>query len=169
MTYYNREQRCERTNKYTLNQRYMKTHQCIPALAVALAVFGSVTVRAVADEVAATTRTTTTESAGTLSDFGPDTFVVRTESSAPAVTYHYSKTTTYVDDAGNPVSVETVKSGLPVTVHYVKEGDRVIANRVIVHKRKVTTEEPATGTIEEHKTTTTTTTDRDRDHDHDRK
>jgi hypothetical protein len=56
-----------------------------------------------------------------------------------------------------------VKSGLPVTVHYVKEGDRVIANRVIVHKRKVTTEEPATGTIEEHKTTTTTTTDRDRD------
>jgi hypothetical protein len=122
-----------------------------------LAVFGSASLRAVADEVA-TTRTTTTESAGTLSDFGPDSFVIRTETSAPPVTYHYSKTTTYVDDAGNPVAIDTVKSGLPVTVHYTREGDRVIADRVIVHKRKVTREEP--GTVEEHRSTTTTTTER---------
>ena len=71
------------------------------------------------------------------------------------VTYSASKTTTYVDEAGAPVSVETVRSGVPVTVHYVKEGDRMIANRVIVHK-KVTSVAPTA--VEESRTTTTTTT-----------
>jgi hypothetical protein len=98
---------------------------------------------------------TTTESAGTISEFSPDTIVIRSETSPEPIRYSYSKTTTYVDDAGNPVSMEVVKSGLPVTVHYVKEGDRVIARRVIVHRTTTTT---APATIEEKKTTTTTTT-----------
>ena len=33
----------------------------------------------------------------------------------------------------NIVSVEVVKSGVPVTVSYVRDGDRYIAQRVIVH------------------------------------
>ena len=98
---------------------------------------------------------TTTESAGTISEFSPDTIIIRSESSPEPIRYSYSKTTTYVDDAGNPVSMEVIKSGLPVTVHYVKEGDRVIARRVIVH-RVATTAAPAS--VEEKKTTTTTTT-----------
>jgi hypothetical protein len=102
-----------------------------------------------ADEVV-----TTTESAGTISEFSPDTIIIRSESSPEPIRYSYSKTTTYVDDAGNPVSMEVVKSGVPVTVHYVKEGDRVIARRVIVHR--TTTSAPAR--IEEKRTTTTTTT-----------
>jgi len=97
----------------------------------------------------------TTESAGTVSEFSPDTIIIRSESSPEPIRYSYSKTTTYVDDAGNPVSMEVIKSGLPVTVHYVKEGDRVIARRVIVHRSATTT---APASIEEKKTTTTTTT-----------
>ena len=98
--------------------------------------------------------TTTTTSAGTISEFSPDTLVIRSESSPEPLRYTYSKTTTYVDDAGAPVSMEVVKSGLPVTVHYIKQGDRLMANRVIVHK--TTTTAPAS--VEEKKTTTTTTT-----------
>ena len=100
--------------------------------------------------------TSATESAGTISEFSPDTIIIRSESSPEPIRYSYSKTTTYVDDAGNPVSMEVIKSGLPVTVHYVKEGDRVIARRVIVHR--TTTLAPAPAAIEEKKTTTTTTT-----------
>lgn len=81
-----------------------------------------------------TTTTTTTNSDGTVSSFAADHFVMRTGDQP--VTYRYSKTTQYVDDEGAPVSVEIVKSGVPVTVSYVREGDGFIAQRVIVHKRR---------------------------------
>ena len=68
--------------------------------------------------------------------------MIRSETSPEPVRYTYSKTTTYVDDEGAPVSMELVKSGLPVTVHYVHEGDRTVANRVIVHRRKAVVTEP---------------------------
>ncbi|MDQ3622170.1 MAG: hypothetical protein M3463_06740 [Verrucomicrobiota bacterium] len=98
--------------------------------------------------------TTTTTSAGTITEFSPDTLVIRSEGAASPVRYRYSKTTTYVDETGAPVSMETVKSGLPVTVHYVKQGNDMVASRVIVRK-KTTTSAPA---VEQKKTTTTTTT-----------
>lgn len=84
-----------------------------------------------------TTTTTTTETMGTVSNISPDTIVVRTASSGPA-TYSYSKTTTYVDEAGRPVSIETVKSGSPVTVYYEKEDGRMVANKVVVRKTTTT-------------------------------
>jgi hypothetical protein len=126
--------------------------------------------------------TSTTTTAGTISEFSPtsNTIIVRSETSPEPISYTYSKSTTYVDETGAPVSMETVKSGLPVTVHYVKEGDRMIANRVIVRRsttttggaavsttttapaaavieKRTTTTAPAPAVIEERKTTTTTT------------
>ena len=97
---------------------------------------------------------TTTTTAGTISEFGPETIIIRSETSPDPVRYSYSKTTTYVDEAGAPVSIETVKSGLPVTVYYMKVGDKMVASKVIVRKAIV---KPA-AVIEEKKTTTTTTT-----------
>jgi hypothetical protein len=97
--------------------------------------------------------TSTTTSDGTISEFSPDTIVIRSESSPAPVRYSYSKTTTYVDETGAPVSMEMVKSGLPVTVHYVKEGDRMLANRVVVHKRTTTT---SSGGASERSSSTTT-------------
>jgi hypothetical protein len=85
--------------------------------------------------------TTTTESAGTISELNPDTIVVRTESSSAPSQYVYTKSTTYVDETGAPVSIETVKSGLPVTVYYTSEGDRRIANKVVIRKTTTTTSE----------------------------
>ena len=100
-------------------------------------------------------QTETTTSAGTISEFSPQTIVVKTENSIEPVRYTYSKTTTYVDEAGNPVSMETVKSGLPVTIYYVKDGDNLVASKVIVRKTVV-----APVTHVQDSTTTTTTTDK---------
>jgi hypothetical protein len=85
------------------------------------------------------TTTTTTSSAGTVSQFGPDTIVVKTTTSADPISYSYSKTTTYVDENGNTVSSETVKSGAPVTVYYTQDGDKMVATKVIVRKTTTTT------------------------------
>lgn len=78
--------------------------------------------------------TTTTRTLGTISEFGEDTIIVRSETSPAPLRYSYTKTTTYVDEDGTPVSIKTVKSGLPVTVYYTKDGDRMIATKVIVRK-----------------------------------
>jgi hypothetical protein len=105
------------------------------------------------------TTTTSTQSLGTISEFGPETIVIRSETSPEPLRYTYSKTTTYVDETGAPVSIETVKSGLPVTVQYTQVGDRMVASRVIV-RRATTTVVPVAPTIIEKKTTTTTTTEK---------
>jgi hypothetical protein len=86
------------------------------------------------------TTPTTITSTGTISQFNPDTIVVRTTASAEPVSYSYTKTTTYVDENGNPVSSKTVKAGLPVTVYYDKEPDwRLVATKVILRKATSTT------------------------------
>ena len=99
-----------------------------------------------------TTTSTTTSTQGLVSSFTPDSMIVNTGSSPTPVSYEFSKTTTYVDENGNPVSVETVKSGVPVTVYYDRDGDRMLATRVVVR-----TADPTAPIIEEKKTTTTTT------------
>ena len=85
------------------------------------------------------TTTSTTTSAGTVSQFSPDTIVVKTTTSADPISYSYSKTTTYVDENGNTVSSETVKSGAPVTVYYTQDGDKMVATKVVVRKTTTTT------------------------------
>ena len=57
------------------------------------------------------------------------------------MSYSYTKTTTYVDENGNPVSTEIVKSGVPVTVYYLQDGTRMVATKVVV--RKTTVVDPA--------------------------
>jgi len=100
---------------------------------------------------------TTTETAGTISQINPDTIVVQTETGSSPMSYSYTKTTTYVDETGAPVSMETVRSGLPVTVYYTGEGDSMIAEKVVVRKitTTTTTEKPA---VEKETTSTTTKT-----------
>jgi hypothetical protein len=85
-----------------------------------------------------TTSTSATTSDGTVSQFGPDTIVVRTTTSAAPISYSYSKTTTYVDENGNTVSSETVKSGAPVTVYYTQDGDKMVATKVVMRKTTTT-------------------------------
>ena len=107
-----------------------------------------------ADPATVQQSTTTTTSAGTISAFSPDSIVVTTQDSPQPVHYTYSKSTTYVDESGNAVSMDTVKSGLPVTVYYVKDGDNLVASKVIVRK---TVTVPAANVQDSQSTTTTTT------------
>jgi hypothetical protein len=108
-------------------------------------------------QTAVESTTSTTTSAGTISQFSPDTIMVKTETSTEPVSYSYTKTTTYVDETGAPVSMALVRSGLPVTVYYVRDGERMVASKVIV--RKAVDVVPAAPVIEQKKTSTTTTTD----------
>ena len=101
------------------------------------------------------TEVRTTESVGTISEFSPDSIVIRSETSSSPNRYSYTKKTTYVDDTGATVSSDMVKSGMPVTVYYTSEGDRMIANKVVVRR---TTTSGRSG-VEENRTTTKTTTE----------
>lgn len=105
---------------------------------------------------AAVETTTTTSSAGTITQFEPGMFSIRTETSTAPVRYTYTKSTTYVDETGAPVSMETVRSGLPVTVYYDRSGDDMVARKVVV-RRAVRTEAPAGATVERQETTRTYT------------
>jgi multidrug resistance efflux pump len=96
--------------------------------------------------------TTTTSSQGTISAFNPDSIALKSDTSPSPVNYTFTKTTTYVDQNGNPVSVDTVKSGMPVTVYYDRNGDQMVATRVVVQNT-----DPNATVIQHTKTTTTTT------------
>ena len=94
---------------------------------------------AVEEKVEEKTTTTTTTTSGTVSQFGPGSIAVRTTTTSAPVTYSSTETTTYVDESGKAVAVETVKSGVPVTIHYTKNGDKMVATKVVV-KKTVTTQ-----------------------------
>ena len=94
-------------------------------------------------------RTTTTTtgagvptSAGTITEFTPGsrTVVVRTESGSAPLRYSVSGDTQYVDETGAPVGVETITSGVPVTVHYARSGDGMVASRIVVRRATVVEE-----------------------------
>ena len=105
---------------------------------------------------ATTTTTSSTTNAGTIESFTPGTsqIIVRGTTGAP-VTYSYSKTTTFVDDAGNVVSAETIRPGVPTTVYYAVENGQQVVSKVVVKRPVVVA--PVTTTTETTETTTTTT------------
>ena len=101
----------------------------------------SVLAQTVEEESTTTTTTTkTTNNSGTITQFGTDSFMIKTPSGSAPVTYQYTETTTYVDEAGNPVAMETVKTGVPVIVHFSESGGKMVATKVVV--KKVTTAPP---------------------------
>ena len=99
------------------------------------------------------TTTTSTTTSGSVSEFTPGTITVTSGPAALPVSYSYSKTTTYVDESGNPVSAEVIRTGVPVTVYYTQDGDRMLASKVVVRH-----DVPTDGATIIKKTTTTTTT-----------
>jgi len=82
-----------------------------------------------------TTTTTTTEGGGTISEYTPGSVIVLKESSGLRH-YKFGKTVTYVTKSGKTISEDEVRTrikvGIPVHVHYLKEGDDMLVDRVIV-------------------------------------
>lgn len=127
----------------------------IPGVA-ALALLSSPMVHA--QTVVRETTTTTAaadplEAAGTVTEYGPDRVIIRQRDVADPVPYAFSKHVEYVDEAGAPVQREIITRDTPVTVRYVREGDRMLVSRVVVHRRV----EPAAATTTQTTTTTSTT------------
>ena len=87
---------------------------------------------ALAQTIRETRTVTTTE--GTVSEFNPQSIVIKSSDQSSPVSYTSSQTITYVDENGSPIAVKEITSGRPVTVHYTKEGDQLIATKVIVRK-----------------------------------
>src|SRR5258707_14951100 len=82
-----------------------------------------------------TTTTTTTDATGTITEFTPGSEIVLKESSGPRH-YRFGKTVTYVTKTGAVLDADTVRTkikvGIPVRVHYVRTGNDMLVDRVIV-------------------------------------
>jgi hypothetical protein len=111
----------------------MKTHFSIP-LAVLLAALPCALTSPLSAQQVVVDSTTAYE--GTVTQYEPVNQVleVRRESSAAPMTYSVTKATTFVDETGQPVPPDRIVSGLPITVHSMRQGDRMTATRVVVHR-----------------------------------
>src|SRR5438270_9424754 len=83
-----------------------------------------------------TTETSTTTSTGTISTYAPGTDYItfRTTTDAAPVRYYYSKDTTVLDPEGHVVTWSAVRPDVPATVYYVREGDRMLARKIVLSK-----------------------------------
>ncbi len=97
--------------------------------------------------------TTTTNTAGTIQEFTPGSsrMIVKTTTGSP-MTYSYSKSTTFVDAAGNTVEATSIKAGEPTTVYYSTVDGQPVVSKVVVTRTA-----PAAVTKTETSETTTTT------------
>jgi len=77
------------------------------------------------------TTTTTTESFGTVTDFTPgDSLVLKTEAAEP-MHYKLGTTVTYVNAHGKVIEASKIKKDSKVRVHYLKEGNDMVVDKVI--------------------------------------
>jgi hypothetical protein len=81
------------------------------------------------------TTTTTTENLGTVTDFTPgQTIVLKTEAGEPAH-YKFSKTVIYQTADGRVIEPSKIRKDSKVRVHYLKSGDDMLVDKVIVTDR----------------------------------
>ncbi len=142
-----------------------------PFLCIAAALVTGLPVFSGSAAVAATVEVVASPSAsGVITDINPGMISVRVEKGGAPLHYAPSSTTTYVDEAGHTVTVESIKAGTPVEIFYTRVGDVLAASRVVVHQPVVIVHHErehehgvhhtrrAPEVIEKKTTTTTTTT-----------
>jgi hypothetical protein len=78
------------------------------------------------------TTTTTTESTGVVTEFTPGHHLFLKTEAAQPVQYKFGKTVTYVTSDGRVIEASKVRKDSKVRVHYVREGDEMIVDKVIV-------------------------------------
>ena len=78
------------------------------------------------------TTTTTTDNMGTVTEITPGaTMILKTEAAKP-VHYKLSKSVTYMTSDGRMIKASEVKKDSKVRVHYLKDGDNMVVDKVIV-------------------------------------
>lgn len=80
------------------------------------------------------TTTTTTETTGMVTEYTPgQTLVLKTDAEQP-LRYKFSKNVTYVTADGKAIEASEIRKHSKVHVHYIKEGDDMLVDKVIVTK-----------------------------------
>jgi hypothetical protein len=88
----------------------------------------STTVAAATNE----TTTTTTDNMGTVTEITPGaSMILKTEAAEP-VHYKFSKSVTYVTTDGKTIKASKIMKDSKVRVHYVKDGDNMVVDKVIL-------------------------------------
>ena len=83
-----------------------------------------------------TTTTTTTESTGTVTEFTPgQALILKTEAAQP-IRYKFGKTVTYVTSDGQVIEASKIRKDSKVRVHYIKDGDDMVVDKVIVTRNR---------------------------------
>jgi hypothetical protein len=78
------------------------------------------------------TTTTTTESTGTITEFTPgQALMLRTEAGEP-MRYKFGKNVTYMTSDGKVIEASKIRKDSKVRVHYLKEGNDMVVDKVIV-------------------------------------
>ena len=77
--------------------------------------------------------TTTTESTGTITEYSPGSSIVLNTGSGEPVHYRFGKHVTYVTPDGKVIDSSRVRKDAKVRVHYTKEGDDMLVDKVIVN------------------------------------
>ena len=78
------------------------------------------------------TTTTTTESTGVVTEFTPGHHLFLKTEAAQPVQYKFGKTVTYVTSDGKVIEASQIRKDSKVRVHYLKEGDDMVVDKVIV-------------------------------------
>jgi hypothetical protein len=82
------------------------------------------------------TTTTTTESTGTVTEYTPGQILVLKTEAVEPVRYKFSKQVTYVTSDGRAIEPSKIRKDSKVQVHYVKDGDDMLIDKVIVTKNR---------------------------------
>jgi hypothetical protein len=81
------------------------------------------------------TTTTTTESNGVVTEFTPGHHLYLKTEAAQPVQYKFGKTVTYTTTDGRVIEASKIRKDSKVRVHYIKDGDDMLVDKVIVQDR----------------------------------
>ena len=111
----------------------MKTFLSILS-ATAFTVAGVFAQATATQQTTTTTTTTTTENVGTITEVTPGSTIVLSTGTGEPVHYKFGKNVTFVNARGKVVNASKLRKDRKVRVHYVKEGNDMIVDKVTIVK-----------------------------------
>ena len=97
-----------------------------------MAAYGQTSSTTTTTAVNGDTKTTITESTGTVTEYTPGSALILKTEAAEPVHYKFGKTVTYVTSDGKVIEASKIRKDSKVRVHWVKEGDDMLVDKVIV-------------------------------------
>jgi hypothetical protein len=79
-----------------------------------------------------TTSATTTENVGVISEFTPGSVIVLKSESGEPVRYKLGNSVTYINGKGKEIKADRIRKDRKVRVHYVKEGNDMVVDKVTI-------------------------------------